>query len=209
MRPEVMDSEPYRCASQEIVAQLSIFKSLFLLLKRVISICVSYQSVVGSIPTRPTILLKNNKFLASPRRKPKLFPHRSGASRDSCRLCDESVFDVLARPGPTALTLRNGFLHFCEKLLKFRFADIRYLVGQEPHAHRIKVGDKRRRFTLLEFSLRPFRVGWNFHKRVVSCTRLSIEATGDFSVIRHVSGLLCVLPEWHRPHTELSRRQLA
>jgi hypothetical protein len=35
------------------------------------------QLVVGSIPTRPTISLKNNKFLDLSRKKLKTFPHRS------------------------------------------------------------------------------------------------------------------------------------
>jgi hypothetical protein len=33
--------------------------------------------VVGSIPTRPTISLKNNKFFDLSRKKLKTFPHRS------------------------------------------------------------------------------------------------------------------------------------
>jgi hypothetical protein len=33
--------------------------------------------VVGSIPTRPTISLKNKKFLDITSKKPKSFPHRS------------------------------------------------------------------------------------------------------------------------------------
>ena len=35
------------------------------------------QLVVGSIPTRPTISLKNNKFFDPSRKKLKTFPHRS------------------------------------------------------------------------------------------------------------------------------------
>jgi hypothetical protein len=35
------------------------------------------QLVVGSIPTRPTISLKNKKFFDVTRKKLKTFPHRS------------------------------------------------------------------------------------------------------------------------------------